>query len=404
LVAVRDTPINVFGRSTDAAAIARLVGDAVPGAAVEPLGAGFVISATPKRRLLRTPGREVTVSVRSDHFDGDDGHRQRVGMASFLATTMGGPGLADVLAMAPDMRVAVALQADPGIEAAPQDDLFRLALDIARLADGFVLSVGQCCVWSADGGVLASADLRPTADPTPGGDGPEDFAPDPPSADRVAKRLLVLTALAARGLAEADGDLLDEARSGILTWVDELGLGDEVEPFERMLLETPAGEMGTTEQLNASWRTEGAALLAWALGVLELTPHDRPIVARDLSLAVGFPDAESTLARIGAPSLRPVDEIDAMRSTLFAVHWRLREQSIRPRAMDFVEFASTAWFGPLEIEAVAMIDRDLAIGDRAISEAEPGAIGLATSVVMERHLAVNWLLLGGVYSETDVST
>jgi hypothetical protein len=73
--------------------------------------------------------------------------------------------------------------------------------------------------------------------------------------------------------------------------------------------------------------------------------------------------------------------------------------------MDFREFAQAAWFGPLDIAGLKLLENDLAIGDEPIFCADDDAVRTASSAAMERHLAINWLTGGSeVYSETDVST
>lgn len=405
--AMLDTPLNVFGCSSDAAGVAELVAHRLPDAGIRRDSDSYVVTSAPKRRLLRSAGRDVTVNIGTGHFAGDAGRRQILGMSNFVRGGMGGPGIADLLAMIPGLRVAVAFMADPPITTDASDDLFRLAVEVARAADGFVLSIGAGRAWSSDGFVLASTDQAPrdVASPPDGRSGDEeDLATDPPSGDQVKRRLIVLTAVAARGFAEAEGEFLDEARRGILRWVDGLDVGAELEPPERAVLEAAAGRVPQMDQVKASWRTEGAAVLAWALGVLDLTPHDQPIDSGDLSSALGFPDPDSTRAVTSALAMRPRSELDQLAERLFAVHWRLREQSLRPRALDFAEFARTAWFGPLDLEGVSLVDGDLGLGGRAIADADPAAVATATSVVMERHLAANWLRHGSLYSETDTST
>jgi hypothetical protein len=73
--------------------------------------------------------------------------------------------------------------------------------------------------------------------------------------------------------------------------------------------------------------------------------------------------------------------------------------------MDFLEFAETAWFGPLSLEGVQLVDGDLAVKGHAISRASANDVRLATSIALERHVAANWLLdASRPLSETDAST
>jgi len=402
-----DTPINVFGRSVDAAGIARVVENGLDGATLQAEGTGFIVTVAPKRRLRRAAGREVTVNVRLDYFEDAAGQRQVLGMSNFVRSNMGGPGIAYVLSAIPELRVAVAFMAKPPVAPEPHDELFQLALAVAAAANGFVLSIEHGQVWSGDGRLLASTELAQpvvSSAPVDDQDPDDDFAPDPPPVDRVIRRLLVLTAVAARGLAEAEGRYLNEARTGILGWVGGLDLDDELEPAERRLITAAAGEVLSMDQVTASWRTEGAAVLAWAVGLLELSRHDVPIDPVDLSRVIGFPDVSTTSSLIAPLSLKAPEELGALADRLFAVHWRLREHSLRPRSMNFAEFARTAWFGPLDIDGVPVLDNDLAVVDLPLMDADASDVAVATSVVMERHLAANWLREGGIYSETDTST
>lgn len=73
--------------------------------------------------------------------------------------------------------------------------------------------------------------------------------------------------------------------------------------------------------------------------------------------------------------------------------------------MDFVAFARTAWFGPLNIEGIALAESDLSVGGVPIARAAADAIRTASSIAIERHKAFNWLLgYDEIYSEVDTST
>ena len=87
------------------------------------------------------------------------------------------------------------------------------------------------------------------------------------------------------------------------------------------------------------------------------------------------------------------------------MHWRLTDWRIKPQPMDFAKMAREAWFGPLDVSGVRLIDDDLAIGNAPIARADANAVHGAMSAALERHLAANWLGGGSeVYSETDAST
>ena len=103
-----------------------------------------------------------------------------------------------------------------------------------------------------------------------------------------------------------------------------------------------------------------------------------------------------------AATLRPVAELEAYRQIAFAVHWRLREFSLNPGALDFQTFARTAWFGPLSLDGVALANGDLSITGDPISQAPASAVHLATSIAQERHLPANWLAdATQLFTDTD---
>ena len=225
----------------------------------------------------------------------------------------------------------------------------------------------------------------------------------PPDRDRVLRRARVLGALGHRGMLEAerDRDGAERLRRTIRAWLAREGLDPELEAHERAALEAPIGSLAPADALTASWRFEGAAVLAWALALYDLPPHDRAADVGALSSALGLGRSDPGTV----PRLRSGRELDRGRERAFAVHWRLVEHRLRPGTIDLATFARTAWFGPLEIASTMLADGDLAIAGAPIARADPRALALATSIAIERHQAFNWLNGDDpIYSEVDVST
>ncbi|HEX6745708.1 MAG TPA: DUF4272 domain-containing protein [Longimicrobium sp.] len=242
---------------------------------------------------------------------------------------------------------------------------------------------------------------RPTA---PGEEGPADEAP---SAERVAARALALTALTARAMLEREArqPAVDETYERLLEWARDAGADAEMEPEEREILRTPLGELHGQRHVDAAWRLEGLAVLAWALGRFELPPHDRVVDVGTLLTSMGVLDADAAAELLAEPPLRPREEIATLRNRLFALHWRLRDFSIRPRPMDFASFAATAWFGPLDLGGLTLVDGDLGVNGVRIDRASPDAVSTAMSIARERHQAANWLWEGPeLYSEASEAT
>jgi Domain of unknown function (DUF4272) len=235
----------------------------------------------------------------------------------------------------------------------------------------------------------------------------EDDAP-PPTPMRVARRACALAAVTARALLEQDSPddpLAQETRQEIEAWVDALELRDELEPRESAFLQQPLGSTARQDAVNSTWRLEGLAVLAWALQRFDLPPHDQLVVPGDLLHSLGILDEKAARELLTSPSLRGREELHAQRQRLFAVHWRLTDWRLKAKRMDFDEFSRRAWFGPLDLSGVRLIENDLAVGEMPLFQASPDAVATASSAATERHLAANWLSGGSeVYSETDVST
>jgi hypothetical protein len=219
----------------------------------------------------------------------------------------------------------------------------------------------------------------------------------PPQPRRVADRAMVLVALAVRGLLEEDAGKPAEARAEelrrcVVGQLDELlGGRPECESGERALLETPVGRAPKQTAVDALWRAEAVPVLLWALGARELPDHDAEEHACALAEEAGLRGG-ATPDWFDAPKLRPAEELDAARRALTAVHWRLREQRLRPGPVDFVGFAANNWFGGASLQGIPLAGRDLAVAGRPVFEADDELLSPVASRVCERHRAANWLV------------
>src|SRR5262249_19666341 len=148
---------------------------------------------------------------------------------------------------------------------------------------------------------------------------------EPPTAARVARRALALTCVTARAVLEQDAvdDLGSRgAHDRLLAWARDVGIEDELEPDEQEVLQRPPGKLDEQMQINSGWRLEGLVVLAWALGRFELPPHDQLVSMDPLWRSLGLFEADAG-ALLANPTLRPDEEIGALRDRLFALHWRL---------------------------------------------------------------------------------
>lgn len=234
----------------------------------------------------------------------------------------------------------------------------------------------------------------------------EAFSLTPPTAERVAARALVLSAVSCRGCIEehAGKPGAEELRQEIRGWIEDIGVAAELEQAEAALLSTPLGELDDKTVINATWRSEGMVVLAWALGYVQLPPVHVECEPSDVAHVLGFlHERENT--PLHCPHLRDSAEIEHMMETYLALHWRLVEFSIHPGTTDFVRYASDGTLGPLPLDELEIQDRDLAIDGIRIDKVDYAAYRHALSIAQERHKALNWLLgFEMIYSDVTTDT
>ena len=229
-----------------------------------------------------------------------------------------------------------------------------------------------------------------------------------PDADRVAARAMVLAAVAWRGLIEneesTDERGAEDVRRDIVTWLDGHGLSTEVEEAEMRLLATPVGKLGRKAIIDACWRSEGLAVLAWALHRATLPSVHTLCEPVPIAKALGFlEDREAT--GLPAPMLRNSAEIEHWAHTYLALHWRMREFSLRAVRIDFVSYAAKCRWARLELNDLEVIDDDLAIQGVRIDLVDQRVFRDVLSITIERRIALDWLLgFELLYSEVTTDT
>lgn len=363
-------PVNVFGRSRDLAALTYQFLGALPDARVA------IDGATSQIDTVLANSTALTVQVSLDHLD----EGQRRGLREWLAklTPTGDEHPADEV---DDLAVSIAFVLGAGAQQDDVDRTVELALDAAEWADGFVVALEAGLVLGPDGSIRAEA---PTPEPPaaavdePVGDDlvaearrllddgltdgvvvgtdliPE---PQPPSVLEVGRRLIATAAVAARGLTELDGTHLESARTGLTGWVESTEAAVHLEPWEVRVLTAPPGELADADRLTAAWRTEGAGVLAWVLGLLDRPDPDELSDPSTVFDSIGLPDPHRTATILQNATLRPTGAITAWRDQLIEQNRALRS------AVD-----------------------------------DPAAV-----IALERLRAINWLRDGGSFEDTDVS-
>lgn len=227
----------------------------------------------------------------------------------------------------------------------------------------------------------------------------------PPTLDRVIRRAFCLSALVCRSfIDQPDDEQCISLQLRIKPWLQEVDAESELELWEADALNSQLGTLDSQTRTNASWASEGLVVLAWALGLCDLPPHDQCVDPQELTCDLDFLQP-SAVELFKESESRGSDDIRQEERRTFAVHWRLRQFSLVRESMNFAEFAKTAWFGPLDINGIELLEDDLAIQGQPISKATADSVRMAFSIAMERHKAFNWLLgYDETYSEVDTST
>lgn len=240
---------------------------------------------------------------------------------------------------------------------------------------------------------------------------PTDGDMTPPDPQRIARRAACLGAVALRGMStqwpEQEEQEMAERLRGWIDACEAAGLKAELEDGEMATLGADAGQLEPREALNATWRWEGAAALAWALARFELPSFDMPSDPKAIGDAVGLlhpPEKVAELVR--AAKLADGFDAEAFSRQCTTINWRLRQfLHVEQKHLDFEKFAAGVTWMDMTLDGTPLAAGDLAIDGRPIAKADPATLQAAMSVMGERHFAANWLLgWDPVYSEVDTPT
>jgi hypothetical protein len=217
---------------------------------------------------------------------------------------------------------------------------------------------------------------------------------EPPDAQQVARRALILSAVVCRGSIDGGaGDEHAEKLPGrIKPWLEGAALTDHLEPWEGRIMRAALGQLPSQCISDATWAVEGLAVLAWALGRSELPEHDASVDPFAVTDAVGFL-ADDASDFIATAELRSPDELNDYRELMYAIHCRLRGFLRREEANDFSAWVEQAWLDRLRLaRGHLIVDHDLSISGKPIAAAAPGDVRRCERVINERHRTSIWLV------------
>jgi hypothetical protein len=149
----------------------------------------------------------------------------------------------------------------------------------------------------------------------------------------------VLSAVSCRALIEEDAGKpgAEQLRKDVIKWLNRIGVSDEMERSEAMLISTPLGKLDKKTTMDATWSSEGMVILAWVLGCVPLPAFYSECEPSDVANAMGFLEERETTV-LQRPKLRDSNEIAVWEETYLTLHWRLRQFSTECRHMDFAAY------------------------------------------------------------------
>jgi hypothetical protein len=217
--------------------------------------------------------------------------------------------------------------------------------------------------------------------------------PPPPSADKVARRAIVLSVICCRGITE--GSATDEAAADLAKrsqeWLESLELRPELSAWEKAIIATPFGNLSSRDRVNAGWLSEALSVIAWALGKTDIPSYDVQCDPAETSNNLGFLQTreQTVLTR---PSLRSIEQLRDYNEFLYNLHWRIRNFSINRNRYDFESLAKKAWGEPLLRYGLKFADQDIEVAGKPLHQAADNEWRSLASITQERHRASNWLI------------
>ncbi len=243
----------------------------------------------------------------------------------------------------------------------------------------------------------------------------------PPNAALVADRLVTLKACIVYALGAPPREVIgamrarmsteeraqmeekaDEAREAFWTPIYDTPVFDALTDGERVLSESTLITITEDQQIDASWWIEGAAMLAWALGMLDELPSFDVQVEHELLGRIPNPAALADFR--ASAKLRPVEELEAARSAAELWNWRSRTRELAEGGFTMPDEMKKPGLGSLDdvVRVTAAhalqegtirraIDGDFAAREKPYKALTADEWSEVRSIALERHRALNWL-------------
>lgn len=216
-----------------------------------------------------------------------------------------------------------------------------------------------------------------------------------------------------------DEDCKKKVNEVIISSLKEKRLWNYVSPKEKEFLLSYGSKMDEYSRIAAIWRMEAAGMLMWALKIItDWLPIDIELEPELLK--------KVEVKKIGLFSKRPLlrskAEIDSKRDLIELWHWRVRTQHLIETGEPFTptEDMKRAGFNTLDDivrfsaktayergDLQNMMEEDFVFLGKPFRKLTDKEFQKATSIIMERHYALNWVCgkaPGNRWDETPTDT
>ncbi len=243
-----------------------------------------------------------------------------------------------------------------------------------------------------------------------------------PSAKSVYQRLMVLKYVIIHANSNIPKDSLEEIMSNFsqnekeeckkeiaifkdatISYMKKNDLWNYTTQNERDFLSSTGTKMDVFEQINASWQIEAAVVLMWALNIIDKFPD---VNEQANSEVLKLVEIRKLSFFSNDLSLRPYKEIKRMRDIIQTWHWRVNTRRLIESNFDFQPDESMKKFGINNLDDIVRMtakdayssgniseikDEDFVIKGQPFRDLNDEDFSEATSIIMERHHALNWL-------------
>jgi hypothetical protein len=196
---------------------------------------------------------------------------------------------------------------------------------------------------------------------------------------------------------------LEKDTSDTISSMKSFGLWDYATKTEKDFLSSTGSKMDAKAQMNANWRMEAAIVLMWALRLVDSFPNMNEQSNPELLKKV---EINKLRLFINDLILRDQTEIKRMRDIIETWHWRVNTRRLIENNFNFQPDEKMKIAGINSLDDIVrmtarsaysngditeMIDDDFVFKGQAFRNLPSEDFNEVTSIIIERHFALNWL-------------